>query len=282
MDIPASDLLIFGAGNAKLDAAIDHFSLPAGWSCPGARECLARATEQDDGRYKVVDGPEVQYRCFSASEEARYPQLRAIRWHNFDMLRKYGTGRTDAQKARGMAGLVLASLPARNRVFGLHIDGRAYKAVVRVHVGGDFFSQAYFDAWALACRERPDVLAYAYTKSLPLWVARVDRLPENLVLTASEGGKWDHLIGQHGLRSAKVVFSEDAAARLGLPIDTDDSHAMRRGPSFALLVHGPQPKGSKAAKAWSAIQASGGGHGKANARRRREAARRLVALPLAG
>lgn len=282
MDIPTSDLLVFGQGNGKLDPAISHFSLPAGWSCPGARDCLARAVQQDDGRYKVVDGEGISYRCFSASEEARYPNVRAIRWHNWDMLRKYGTGRTDADKARGMASLILASLPVRDRVFDLSVDGQEYKAITRLHVGGDFFSQSYFDAWCLVCRELPDVLAYAYTKSLPFWVARLDRLPANLILTASEGGKWDHLIGQQGLRSARVVFSEEAAARLGLPIDHDDSHAMRRGGSFALIIHGPQPKGTPAAKAWSAIQRSSGGHGKANARKRRESARRRVALPLAG
>src|SRR4051794_12168357 len=92
--IPDSDLLIFAQGNAKLDRAIDHFSLPAGWSCPGALQCLARAVEKgtdDKGRpkYGVEDGPDVVYRCFSASEEARYPQLRVIRWHNWDMLKKH-------------------------------------------------------------------------------------------------------------------------------------------------------------------------------------------------
>lgn len=280
-NIPESDLLIFGQGNGKLDPAISHFSLPAGFACPGALQCLSRAVEQEDGRYKVVDGTGVQFRCFSASEEARYPNVRAIRWHNWDMLRKYGTGRTDADKARSMAALILASLPVRDRVLDMSVDGRAFKAIVRLHVAGDFFSQAYMDAWLLVCRTRPDLLFYAYSKSLPMWVSRLDQLPENFVLTASEGGKWDHLIGQHGLRSARVVYSEDAAARLGLPIDHDDSHAMRRGPSFALLLHGPQQKGTPAAKAWAAIQAAGGGHGKANARRRREAARR-VPLPLAG
>lgn len=282
MDIPTSDLLIFGQGNGKLDACIDHFSLPAGWSCPGARECLARAAEKDGSKWTVEDGPEAQFRCFAASEEARYPNVRAIRRHNWEQLKKHGTGRTDADKARGMAALILASLPARDRVFDLSVGGRAFKSIVRVHVAGDFFSQPYFDAWSLVCRERPAVLAYAYTKSLPLWVRRLDQLPANFVLTASEGGRWDHLIGQHGLRSARVVFSEDAAAWLGLEIDRDDSHAMRRGPSFALLLHGPQQKGTPAAKAWSAIQAVGGGHGGANAKKRREAARRRVSLPLAG
>src|SRR3954452_21296760 len=81
--IPAADLLVFGQGNGKLHPAICHISLPAGWACPGARLCLAKATERDGGKWGVEDGPEVSFRCFSASEEARYPQVRAIRWHNF-------------------------------------------------------------------------------------------------------------------------------------------------------------------------------------------------------
>ena len=34
-----------------------------------------------------------------------------------------------------------------------------------------------------------------------------------------------------------------------LEIDDDDSHAMEHGPSFALLIHGTQPAGTKAARA---------------------------------
>lgn len=281
MDLSTSDLLVFGQGNAKLDNAIDHFSLPAGWSCPGARECLARAVEQDEG-WRIEDGREAAFRCYAASEEVRYGNVRQARWHNFDTLREYaGEGDHESQVA-GMASLILTSLPVRERVFDLSIDGRAYRQIVRLHVAGDHYSQAYFDAWLAVCRERPDVLFYGYTKSLNFWVRRLDVIPENFVLTASRGGRHDDLIGRHGLRTARVVFSPQEATDLGLPLDRDDSHAMRRGPSFALLLHGPQQKGTPAAKAWSAIQAAGGGHGKANARRRREAGRRRIALPLAG
>lgn len=280
-DIPASELLVFGQGNAKLDPAIDHFSLPAGWSCPGARDCLARAVEREEG-WRIADGSEAAFRCFAASEEARHANVRKGRWHNLDELREYaGDGDHESQVA-GMARLILASLPVRQRVFDLFIDGRAYKQVVRVHVSGDFFSQAYFDAWLAVARTRPDILFYGYTKSLPFWIRRLAVLPDNLVLTASLGGRWDHLIEECGLRSARVVFSEAEAADLGLEIDRDDSHAMRRGPGFALLLHGSQPKGTSAAKAWLAIQAGGGGHGRVTGRRRRVATRRRVALPLAG
>lgn len=278
----ADQLLRFGAGNGKLDGVIEHFSLPAGWACPGARHCLARAVETHEG-WRIEDGDEVLYRCFSASEEARYPNVRATRWHNFDLLKAAAdTSRTTAGQAAAMASLILASLPIRQRVFDIAIDGEVYKLLVRLHIGGDFWSQAYFDAWLLVASRRPDVLLYGYTKSLPFWVRRLDVMPHNLVLTASEGGRHDHLIGKHGLRMARVVFTEAEAAAAGLELDHDDSHAMRRGPSFGLLLHGPQPAGTPASKALAALRAAGDwGYGRVAARQRREAARR-VALPLVG
>ena len=84
------------------------------------------------------------------------------------------------------------------------------------------------------------------------WVRSRDLVPFNLVLTASYGGRDDHLIEEYSLRSAKVVFSVAEAAELGLEIDNDDSHACdpnKANQDFALLIHGVQPKGSKAAEA---------------------------------
>ena len=65
------------------------------------------------------------------------------------------------------------------------------------------------------------------------------------------------MIAEHELRSVKVVFSEAEAAKLGLEIDDDDTHASdptKRDNDFALLIHGVQPKGSEAAVALRAIK----------------------------
>ena len=81
-----------------------------------------------------------------------------------------------------------------------------------------------------------------------------------LVLTASYGGRYDYMIDQFHLRSAKVVFSEAEADKLGLEIDHDDSHAARpslKNQSFALLLHGTQPKGTSAATALKALKGVG-------------------------
>ncbi len=236
--------LNFGEGNAKLKG-IHTFSLPAGHACPGALECLSRADKETG---KISDGKHTAFRCFSASQEATYPSVRKARWRNMNALK----GKTTAE----MAALILTSLPAKVET-------------VRVHVSGDFFSQAYFDAWMAVAAARPAVLFYGYTKSLLYWLARIDSIPANFVLTASLGGRHDALISEHGLRSALVVFTEADATARGLAIDHDDSHAMTNGPSFALLLHGVQPKGTDAARALYALRSKGDyGYGeRADARR---------------
>ena len=97
-------------------------------------------------------------------------------------------------------------------------------------------------------------------KALQYWVRRYDEIPENLRLTASRGGSQDQYIDSHGLPEARVVYSESEAAELGLEIDSDDSHAVLQDNSapvsFGLLIHGTQPKGSKAGKALYKLKAA--------------------------
>ena len=118
-------------------------------------------------------------------------------------------------------------------------------------------------AWYTMAMLNPTVLFYAYTKSLRYWLT-VNEFPilNNFVLTASYGGRDDHLIDDptFNLRYAKVVFSEKEAEELGLEIDHDDSHAARpskRNESFALLIHGTQPAGSDAATALKKLKGKG-------------------------
>jgi hypothetical protein len=245
--------LSFGEGNAKLADWIGTFSLPAGWTCPGAKACLARVSRETG---TVTDGADVEFRCFSASQEVR-PNVRDSRWGNFDALK-------EARTVARMADLIEASIPDGSRA-------------VRIHVSGDFWSQAYLDAWLLVARRRPELLFYFYTKSLKFWLARIDLIGDghtpgalpNVVPTASRGGKYDDMIELHGLREARVVLYDDEADELGLPIDHDDGHAMKHGGDFALSLHGAQPKGSDAARAiaWRRKQGDYGYGEKADARR---------------
>jgi hypothetical protein len=228
-----NELLRFGKGNAKLNKLIYTFSLPAGHTCPGALACLAKA-DRETG--KLSDGTKQAFRCFAASQEARFGSVRKSRWHNFELLK--GLGRVDA--------------------FNLIDRSLANDAeIVRIHVSGDFFSAAYFLAWCDVARSRPDCVFYAYTKSISIWLANRDEVPNNLRLVASEGGKWDAVIAREGLRSAKVVLDPKEAEVLGLAIDHDDSHAYAGNESFALLIHGTQAKGTVAAKALASLRANG-------------------------
>jgi hypothetical protein len=239
--------LKFGRGNGKLPSGVLTFSLPAGHFCPHARRCLSRA---DPVTGRLADGPDAQFRCYAASGEAWAPSVRAARWHNARLLRAC---RSRAEAVR----LILDSLSP-------------FAELVRVHDSGDFWSQAYFDSWLEVARARPGTTFYAYTKALPFWARRLalagtGHAPgavRNFVLTASRGGTHDRLIERHGLRSARVVLSEPEAAGLGLEVDHDDCHAMRHGADFALLIHGPQPRGTPAAAAVAALRARGEyGHG---------------------
>ena len=87
-----------------------------------------------------------------------------------------------------------------------------------------------------------------------------------MVLTASYGGYQDDLIKKHNLRYVKVIYSQYEARKLHLPIDHDDTHAANpdnRKQSFALLIHGIQPKGSKASVALEKLKKKGWkGYGK--------------------
>lgn len=212
--------------------------LPAGWSCPGACDCLARV-HIVNGKRKLIDGPKTKFRCFSASQEVQYTNTHNLRQHNFNLIRK-------CRGYKSILNLLLQSLPKN-------------LGVLRWHVSGDFFKLAYLQAAIELARIYPDRLFYAYTKSLPflnefkmLHPASGVLLP-NFLMTGSRGGKYDDLLESIGIRTAKVVFDENT----DLPIDHDDSHAATVGGDFALLVHNTQPPGSDAGKAVQALNGKG-------------------------
>ena len=218
-------------------AKIYSFDILSGVDCPFAFNCKSRAEVQDDGSRRIKDGPDTKFRCFSASQEVLFTNVYNSRKRNHDAIHELET--SDA-----MADALCDALPKN-------------AGVIRIHVAGDMFSNNYFLAWIKVAERNPNVLFYAYTKSLIYWIRNRERVPYNLVLTASYGGRNDHLIAEHGLRSAKVVFSRQEAADLGLEIDNDDSHACdpsKANQDFALLIHGVQPKGSEAAKALNILK----------------------------
>ena len=232
-------LLKFTFENAKLKG-IWHYSLPSGHTCPGAKSCLTfahRETGKVTDKQTAVDGP--TFRCYAAMDAARRPHVRKTRWDNFDLLKA-------AKTTKNMAALIIRSIQAS----GLRRGG-----TLRVHIGGDYFSQVYFNAWMMAARFFPQITFYSYTKSVKFLVDA--DLPKNFVFTCSRGGKYDNLIPKSKVKSAKVFFSTDEAKALGLDIDHTDALAISGSDDFALVIHGSQPAGSDASKALAANRKKG-------------------------
>tara|TARA_R110000823_G_scaffold226188_4_gene353921 strand:- start:1338 stop:2114 length:777 start_codon:yes stop_codon:yes gene_type:complete len=239
-------MLKFSKANAKIEALakvpelaqylegnrkVYSFDLLSGFSCPFAEKCLSKAV-QIDGKRKIKDGPKTEFRCFSASQEVQYTNVYNLRKGNFDAIRQH-------KDAFDMCKDIVNAMPDN-------------AGIVRIHVAGDFFNEKYFKAWMMVAHLCPSRLFYAYTKSLDYWLNNKSLIPKNLILTASRGGRLDHKINLYNLRESVVVFSEKEAESLNLVIDHDDSHAARpslENDSFALLIHGTQPKGTEAANA---------------------------------
>lgn len=223
--------LTFTHGNAKLNKGTVIFSLPAGFTCPGALDCLSMAVIGDNGKRTIKDGEFTKFRCFAASSEVQYDACYNNRQNNFKTI-------VHALREGNCAVVINEALQkARKKSTKL----------VRIHESGDFFNAAYLQAWLMVALHNPDLKFYCYSKNLPLFVNLT--LPENFYLTASYGGKFDYLIDEGVFtRYSKVFLTDDDANAAGLEVDHDDSHCFGDKP-FALLVHGTQPKGSEAGKA---------------------------------
>ena len=215
---------------------IYSFDLLSGWACPQADKCMSRAILVD-GKRRIQDGPNTEFRCFSASQEVVYTNVYNLRKNNFDAIRDMLS--TRKLTIEQIADEIQSALPKN-------------AGIVRIHVAGDFFSRLYFQAWLRVAQKNPSILFYAYTKALNHWVdARtlVNLIP-NIVLTASRGGRLDNFIDQYQLREAIVFNTIEEADDFNLPVDDDDSHAAipeDRDNSFALIIHGTQPAKKKKA-----------------------------------
>lgn len=211
------------------------FSLPAGYTCPMADVCKSMAHRKGkafkDGK-KIKDQGDI--RCYAASTEVQYKNVRNNRWRNYDLLRDVGS-------VENMSDLILRSIQ-------YYEQNNGKIGTFRIHDSGDFFSQDYFDAWVQAARQRNDIHFYAYTKSISYWKARRDSIPPNLKLIASEGGKEDDIMHKEKFRKSTIVKDVDDAKQRKLPIDVDDSLAAFGDTDTALLVHGGQQAGSEYGK----------------------------------
>lgn len=164
---------------------VHEWNLPAGHTCPHALVCRV-AVDMKTGKF---DNKSSSFMCY-ASKSERFPGVRFRRWENYRYVKNGG----------------VVAVPAGCRS-------------VRIHASGDFFSQDYFDMWLEVCRRNPAVEFWAFTKSVNFWASRLNKIPDNLILTASYGGGLDGLIKKYGLKSVRVI--NELSESGGLPIDSN-------------------------------------------------------------
>ncbi|RKZ85381.1 MAG: hypothetical protein DRQ39_07210 [Gammaproteobacteria bacterium] len=234
IDTDTDCVLTIDPPNKKLEIAVNaqSLSLPAGYTCPFANVCKSMASRHGkpfkDGK-KIKDMGDV--RCYAAGEEARFKNVRAKRWTNYDLLRGLG------DDVKAITDLILRSIK-------FYEQEREKINTLRIHESGDFYSQAYFDGWLEAAKQRPQILFYAYTKSIEYVGNRSDDMPKNFRITGSVGGMQDDMIKLFGLRSATIVNDPEEAAAKRLPVDVNDTMAAYGDQDFGLLLHGTQSKES--------------------------------------
>jgi hypothetical protein len=254
-------VLTFSNENSKLGGDVTTFSLPAGWTCPFASQCLKKVSRDRvidpekagtskiskrtgkevpyKGDVEVTKGEDSQFDCFAANQEMQYDAVRANRWHNYDLLEAaYGEN-----GVQGQADLIIRSLK-------FHFDNERKTKEVRIHESGDFYSGKYLEAWMEVAKKMPDIHFYAYTKSVPLVKQREEEINSipNFSLTLSVGGKKDSMLGDVNVKQAKVFESPEEILKSGLILDLDDNLAKEKGgkeSNFALLLHGTQEAGEK-------------------------------------
>jgi len=107
-------------------------------------------------------------------------------------------------------------------------------AHVRIHDGGDFYSEDYLDRWLRIIRYTPHAAFYAYTKEVKLFKERVEPdPPSNFRWIYSRGGRWDHLIADTDRQAD--VFPDRASLEAAGYHDQEDSDL--------LAIYGPHKVG---------------------------------------
>lgn len=172
--------------NAKMKKAslkTWNFDIPAIKTCPFANACK-------------------EY-CYATKGFYKMPVVRAKHESNFMYTRQ--------SNFRHLMNNEIKELRAKNKI-----------DAIRIHSSGDFYSIEYILKWISIMLDNPDIIFYAYTKSVPHFQAvnRTIDIPDNFRLIYSKGGKYDHLIDELNLRSVSLV---NEYSNNSLTSDSDDS-----------------------------------------------------------
>lgn len=92
------------------------FDILSGHTCPYAKDCKSMAVEQSDGRRVIVDGPDTDFRCFSASQEVLFTNLYRMRKANTEIVEI--AARDGAEVA---AEALQAAMPSNAGIIRIHV-----------------------------------------------------------------------------------------------------------------------------------------------------------------
>jgi hypothetical protein len=132
---------------------------------------------------------------------------------------RHGTYTWPAVRAKHQANLsyVLDDLAGWQAAMANELGAARFRGSwIRIHDSGDFFSDAYLQAWLDICRYRLDVNFYAYTKEVSRFRTLVEPdPPANFLWVYSYGGTQDTALNPAADRVADVFPDEAAIAEAG-------------------------------------------------------------------
>lgn len=164
-----------------------------------------------------------------------------------------GTYRFPNVRARHEANLayVLDDLPGWEAQMTAEVAHRRHTGGwVRIHDAGDYFTDAYLNAWLRVAAATPEVRFYSYTKEVARFRRLVEgRAPANFLWVYSYGGRQDRSLNDTVDRVADVFPDEQAMTdagfvsqdasdllavtgppRVGIPVNNIPAFKRRQGP----------------------------------------------------
>lgn len=127
--------------------------------------------------------------------------------------------------------MLLDDLQGWEQQLTLELDHPKFRgASVRIHDGGDFFSDDYLRAWLRIARRTPNTTFYCYTKEIRRFADIViPDCPTNFQYVFSYGGKDDHLITDTD-RQCDVFPTHEALTAAGFTDQADSDLLAINGP----------------------------------------------------
>lgn len=196
------------------------YNLPAIKACPGAGECK-KLCYADQGRYKMASVAEPREQNFSFINNI----IRNNVLTNADKIEQIATS---------LAKDILV-------LFNTRLT-KDVNNIIRLHDSGDMFHVNYMLGWFAALETlksmKFNILAYAYTKSLPMVENNKHLVPENINITYSQGGLFDHMIKETDGHS-KIFRSESELISAGyIDGSNTDIPAILGVKKIGLVYHG--------------------------------------------